>query len=186
MVLARFYFVCYTIAMNKDFELRDVLLEDAGRLAEIYAPYVLGTAVSFEYDAPSAGEFQNRINRIKEKYPYIVCVKNGVIAGYVYASEYGTRKAYDWSAATSIYVAQDCRGQGIGTALYAALEDRLRKQGIVNLLAGVAFCEEEDEYLSHASYKFHLRKGYEEVGRLKSVGRKFGRWYDLLWMQKRI
>ncbi|MBO4391554.1 MAG: GNAT family N-acetyltransferase, partial [Lachnospiraceae bacterium] len=59
-------------------------------------------------------------------------------------------------------------------------------QGVVNLLAGAAFCEEEDEYLSHDSCKFHTRMGYTQVAHMKAVGKKFDRWYDLLWYQKRI
>lgn len=70
--------------------------------------------------------------------------------------------------------------------LYKALEEELKKRGIVNLLASVAYIDEEDEYLSHDSYKFHLREGYSEVAHMKSVGKKFGRWYDLMWFQKKV
>ena len=87
---------------------------------------------------------------------------------------------------TSIYVDKEYRRKGAGKALYAALEERLKEQGIVNLLAGVAYCEEEDEYLSHDSIDFHEKMGYEKVAHMKEVGKKFGRWYDLVWMQKRI
>ena len=77
------------------------------------------------------------------------------------------------------------RREGIGSLLYASLEKELKKQGVINLLAGVAFSE-EDEYLSHDSYLFHLKEGYEKVAHMKTVGKKFDRWYDLLWMQKKI
>lgn len=53
-------------------------------------------------------------------------------------------------------------------------------------LAGVAYIDEEDEYLSHDSYKFHLREGYSEVAHMVSVGKKFDRWYDLMWFQKKV
>jgi phosphinothricin acetyltransferase len=66
------------------------------------------------------------------------------------------------------------------------LEIELRKRGIVNLLAGVAFSEREDEYLTDDSKEFHIRKGYSQVAHMKSVGKKFDRWYDLLWFQKKI
>lgn len=75
---------------------------------------------------------------------------------------------------------------GAGSLLYSALEERLHNQGIVNLLAGVAFCEAEDEYLTHDSFKFHTKMGYFKAGQLKNVGKKFNRWYDLLWLQKKI
>lgn len=106
--------------------------------------------------------------------------------GYAYAGAYSSRKAYDWTATTSIYIDKECRRQGIGSLLYDELEKRLKDWGIVNLLAGVASCEEEDEYLSNDSSRFHISKGYVQVAHMKAVGKKFDRWYDLLWFQKRI
>lgn len=170
--------------MDGALNIREVTLEDAERLAEIYSHYVLNTAVSFEYEAPTAEEFRQRILHTKEKYPYLVCEKDGVVVGYTYASAYSVRDAYSWTATTSIYVDKDCRRQGIGSALYKELEERLRKQGIVNLLAGTAFCDEEDEFLTHDSFNYHSRMGYTKVAHMKGIGKKFGRWYDLVWMQK--
>lgn len=172
--------------MNKQLKIREATLDDAERLVEIYAPYITETAVSFEYEVPTVDEFRERIKNIKEKYPYLVCEKDGVVVGYVYASAYSKREAYDWTVATSIYVDKNCRRMGVGSLLYKTLEERLKKMGIENLLAGVAYCERDDEYLTKDSYKFHLREGYVMAGQLKDVGKKFDRYYDLLWMQKKI
>ncbi len=169
-----------------NYTIREAKLEDAKRLVEIYSYYVENTAISFEYKTPSVEEFTNRIKNIKEKYPYLVCVDDGKIVGYVYASAYSPREAYSWTVTTSIYVDKDYRRNGVGAILYEELEKRLKEQGIVNLLAGAAFCEEEDEYVSHDSFKFHTRKGYSEVAHMKKIGKKFGRWYDLMWMQKTL
>jgi len=166
--------------------IREVHISDAPRLADMYSYYVENTAVSFEYEAPTADEFVMRIKRTTEKYPYLVCVDDGKVVGYAYAGAYSTRQAYDWTATTSIYVDKEYRRKGIGTLLYNELEKRLKEQGIVNLLAGVASCEDEDEYLTHDSSKFHLSKGYTQVAHMKAVGKKFNRWYDLLWYQKRL
>ena len=166
--------------------IRDVKTDDAAGLAEIYSYYVLNTAVSFEYVAPPEEEFVRRIESISKKYPYLVCEVDGRVVGYAYAGTYSKREAYDWTVTTSIYVDTDYRRQGIGSMLYKALEERLKEQGIVNLLAGVAFCEEEDEYLTHDSKEFHLSEGYLQVAHMKSVGKKFDRWYDLLWFQKKL
>ena len=167
-------------------ELRDACPDDAERLVQIYSHYVLNTAVSFEYAVPTIEEFRERIIRITAKYPYLVCLMDNKIVGYAYAGKYSSRQAYDWTVTTSIYVDKDYRRKGIGTLLYDELEKRLKEQGIVNLLAGVASCDEEDEYLTHDSSKFHICKGYTEVALMKAVGKKFDRWYDLLWYQKRI
>ena len=169
-----------------ELKIRDAQLEDAARLVEIYRHYVLDTAVSFECTAPSVEEFAERIKNIKTKYPYLVCEKDGKIIGYVYASSYSSRAAYDWTVSTSIYVDKDCRRNGAGALLYKELEKRLKEKGIINLLAGVAFCENEDEYLTHDSQKFHLKMGYSEVAHMKGVGKKFERWYDIKWFQKKI
>ena len=169
-----------------ELKIRDAQLEDAVRLVEIYSHYVLDTAVSFECTAPSVEEFAERIKNIKTKFPYLVCEKDGKIIGYVYASSYSSRAAYDWTVSTSIYVDKDCRRNGAGALLYKELEKRLKEKGIVNLLAGVAFCEKEDEYLTHDSQKFHLKMGYSEVAHMKGVGKKFERWYDIKWFQKKI
>ena len=106
--------------------------------------------------------------------------------GYAYAGAYSIREAYAWTAASSIYFDREFRRQGAGAVLYRELEERLRGQGIVNLLAGTAYIDEEDEYLTHDSCLFHRKQGFVQVARLEGVGKKFGRWYDLLWMQKKL
>ena len=172
--------------MGSEYIIRKADIRDAQRLLEIYSYYVLNTAVSFEYTVPSISEFENRIKTTEEKYPYLVYIINGSIAGYAYAGAYSNREAYSWTAASSVYIDKEHRRQGIGSALYKALENELRSMGIKNLLAGVAYCENEDEYLTHDSYKFHLKMGYVKAAQLISVGKKFDRWYDLLWMQKKL
>lgn len=172
--------------MNEELKIRDAQLKDAERLVEIYSHYVLNTAVSFEYKVPTVDEFKERIRKVKSKFPYLVCEKGGVIVGYVYASAYSERAAYRWTVSTSIYVDKNYRRQGIGTFLYANLEERLKKLGIKNILAGAAFTEIEDEYLTHDSPKFHERMGYVRVAHFKEIGKKFDRWYDLVWQQKKL
>lgn len=172
--------------MERELFIRDADPEDAKKLVEIYSYYVLNTAVSFEYEAPSVEEFKNRIKTTKEKYPYMVCLLKDRIAGYAYAGPYSSREAYSWTATTSIYVDKDYRRQGIGSLLYKELEKRLKEQNIVNLLAGAAYSDEEDEYLTHDSYKFHIRLGYTKVAHMQTIGKKYDRWYDLLWMQKKL
>ena len=172
--------------MKKELIIRDARAEDAERLLEIYAYYVLNTAVSFEYAVPSVEEFGERMRRTQGKYPYLVCEKQHTVIGYAYAGAYSQREAYTWTATTSIYVDREHHRQGVGSLLYAVLEDRLCQQGIVNLLAGVAYSEAEDEYLTHDSCLFHRKMGYTQVARMPGIGKKFDRWYDLLWMQKKM
>ena len=146
----------------------------------------MNTAVSFEYNAPSEEEFKERIINTTKKYPYLVCEKDGKVVGYAYAGAYSAREAYSWTATTSIYIDKDFRRQGIGSKLYYELEERLKELGIINILAGVAYTETEDEYLTHDSYKYHLKEGYKKVAHMETVGKKFDRWYDLIWLQKKV
>ena len=169
-----------------ELKIREAQEQDAERLLEIYSYYVLNTAVSFEYNVPSLEEFKERIRNTKKKYPYLVCEKDGKIIGYVYASAYSSRESYSWTVSTSIYVDKEYHRQGVGTLLYKELEIHLKKMGIINLLAGTAFIEKEDEYLTHNSPNFHLKQGYTEAAHMKGIGKKFDRWYDLKWFQKKI
>ena len=170
----------------EELTIRSAALSDATRLLEIYGWYVEHTAISFEYETPSLEEFTRRIAHTLERYPYLVAERGGQILGYAYAGAFVGRRAYDWAAELTVYLAPDCRGAGIGRRLYGALEEQLRKMGILNLYARIGWCDEEDEYLTHASPAFHRALGFTLAGKFQKCGYKFGRWYDMIWMEKLI
>lgn len=159
---------------------------DASALCAIYRPYVETTAVTFETTAPDEKEFERRVLETLKKYPYLVADDGGEVVGYAYAGAFKARAAYDWSVETSIYVKAGLTGQGIGTALLCALEDALRGMGIRNANACIAYADPEDEYLKNGSRTFHERMGYTLVGRFRKCACKFGRWYDMIWMEKAL
>ena len=166
--------------------LRPAEISDAEALLAIYAPYITDTAVTFEYDVPTVEEFGQRIALVQEKYPWLVAEVDGQIVGYAYASTFKARAAYQWSVETSIYVDRNLKHQGIGYRLHDALEKALQTQGILNMNACISFVEDEDEYLTHESVSFHERMGYQRVAHFHLCGRKFDRWYDMIWMEKLI
>jgi phosphinothricin acetyltransferase len=166
--------------------IRHVELSDAKALVEVYRYYVEHTAITFEYDVPSVEEFEGRIKGITQKYPYLVAEKDGNIIGYAYTSAFHVRKAYEWSAEMSIYLSDDAKGLGLGRKLYEILEDLSKRQGITNLYACIGAPEVEDEYLTNNSIHFHEHMGYKLIGRFTKCGYKFGRWYDMVWMEKII
>ena len=170
--------------MTKDITIRVAEPGDAEALLAVYAPYVTGTAVTFEYEVPTVREFEGRIRHVLEKFPYLVAEQEGEILGYAYASSYHPRAAYAWAVETSIYIRQDCRQCGIGRALYTALEKILAEQNILNLYAKIAFPEPDDEYLTEDSIRFHAKMGYREVAKLHRCGFKFHRWYHMVTMEK--
>lgn len=159
---------------------------DAKALLAIYTPYVEQTAITFEYDVPTLEEFTSRIQNTLRKFPYIIAEENNQILGYAYASPFKERAAYGWSVETSIYVKQDERQKGIGRLLYDRLEEILKKQGILNVNACIGYPQVEDEYLTQDSVRFHEKLGYSMVGTFHKCGYKFGRWYDMVWMEKFI
>lgn len=170
----------------KEWVIRTAKTEEARKLLEIYAPYVIDTAITFEYDVPSVEEFQRRIENTLQKYPYLVAECNGEILGYAYASSFHTRAAYAWAVETSVYVRLDRKKLGIGKALYEELERQLKMQNILNLYACIAYPQEEDEHLTKDSVRFHERMGFELIGEFHQCGFKFNRWYNMVWMEKHI
>lgn len=166
--------------------IRKATLDDAKSLAEIFAYYVRNTAISFDYDPPSVEEFKNSMERIMADYPYLVAEKDGQVAGYAYAKAFVGRAGYRWSSELTIYLDPKIHKCGAGRRLYEALEEELKKMGIKNLYACIGDPEVEDEYLTKNSPDFHRHLGFVEVGRFHKCGRKFDRWYDMIWMEKII
>ena len=166
--------------------IRSATIEDAERLLEIYTYYVENTAISFEYDIPSLEEFRNRVSYTLGKYPYLVIEKDGLIQGYAYAGVFKGRAAYDHCCEVTIYLDHDSKRKGYGKALYEKLEEALGEMGIINLYACIADPISEDEYLTKNSEHFHQHMGYTKVGEFHKCGHKFGRWYNMIWMEKMI
>ena len=166
--------------------IRTAKLEDSEALRQIYGYYVENTAVSVEYTTPTAEDFRERIGKTLLKHPYLVYEEAGAILGYAYARPLIERAACDWSVEVSIYIHKDARGRGVGKALYEALEDTLRRQNIVNLEVSIAASQPGDPYLTDGSLRFHEKMGYKQVGVFHKCGYKFGRWYDLVWMEKQL
>ena len=170
--------------MKNELTIRPATPDDAPALLEIYAPYVRDTAITFEYEVPSESEFAARIRAVLARYPYLVAEDGGEAVGYAYAGPFKDRAAYDWAVESTVYVRRDRKRQGIGRALYAALEDALRAMGVLNFYACIAVPETADETLTADSVAFHERLGFQTVGRFENCGCKFGRWYHMVWMEK--
>ena len=166
--------------------IRVAAVEDAEKLLQIYAPYVINTAITFEYEVPTVQEFRKRICHILKRYPYLVAEKNGELLGFAYASAFHERAAYDWAVETSIYICMNRRKMGIGRKLHDCLEKLLKEQGILNLNACIAYPRSEDEYLTKNSVEFHTHLGYRSVGEFYQSRYKFNRWYNMVWMEKQI
>ncbi len=169
-----------------DIHIRVASVDDAEALLAIYAPYVEKTAITFEYEVPSLDEFRGRIRHTLQKYPYLVAEEKEKILGYAYVSTFHDRAAYDWAVETSIYVDENLRRSGVGGKLNRALEAVCKAMGILNMEACIGVPEVEDEHLTRNSEEYHTHIGYRLVGEFYKCGYKFGRWYNMVWMEKMI
>lgn len=153
--------------------IRSVDSGDAGRLAEIYNEYVLRTTVSFETEAVTEAEMRSRVETISSAFPYFVYEYDGVVQGYCYAHPWKERAAYSKTLETTVYLAPEACGKGIGVALMRRLVEDCRAQGFHSLIACVTA-------ENSTSVRFHERLGFRQVSRFSEVGRKFDRWLDVI------
>lgn len=153
--------------------------EDVPELLEIYAPYIMTSTATFEYDVPCRKDFLKRFLTITAQFPWLVWEEEGRLLGYAYASAPFTRPAYSWCAEPTIYLRPEARGREIGRKLYSALEGILKKQGYQVLYALVSG-------ENQASLRFHEKMGYAQKMELPHCGYKFERWISLIWLEKRV
>jgi L-amino acid N-acyltransferase YncA len=154
---------------------------DAAAIAEIYAHYVEKTAASFEESPPAPDEVAARMDAIaRAGLPFLVAEEEGRVVGYAYLHPYHERAAYRRTAENSVYVAPDARGGGIGRTLLGRLLEEGERGGIREIVAIIALTEER------TSVDLHRAFGFDEVGRLRAVGFKHGRWYDTVLMQRSL
>ncbi|MGH7328733.1 MAG: arsinothricin resistance N-acetyltransferase ArsN1 family B [Vulcanimicrobiaceae bacterium] len=153
--------------------------QDAAAFAEIYAPYVTGSLVSFEEEAPSPQEMERRVRATLTYAPWLAASIADRIAGYAYASHHRERPGYRWAVDVSVYVRPEFQRRGIGRTLYQELFIILERQRYRRAYAGIALPND-------ASVALHRAVGFEEVGVYRRVGWKMGRWLDVVWLERNI
>lgn len=163
----------------KNIKIRYAQIKDAKRMLNIYSQYVKNTTVSSEYKPPDIKEFCKRIENYMQKTPWLVCEIDDKIVGYCYASMFKIRSAYQWSVETSIYVSQDFHRFGIATALYTAIFEILYIQGYYNIYVSITSSNKK-------SIKFHKSMGFNVSGVYKNCMYKFGKWHDVIYMNKTL
>ena len=152
---------------------------DVPAILDIYAPYIVSSTITFEYDVPCKNTFYQRFYTVTEQFPWLVWEENGEILGYAYATRPFERAAYAWCAEPSIYLKPTAQGRGIGKKLYVALEEILKLQGYQVLYALVTG-------ENTPSLRFHEKLGYRPLAEFPNCGFKFDRWLGVFWLEKRI
>ncbi|OBK30633.1 GCN5 family acetyltransferase [Mycobacterium asiaticum] len=153
---------------------------DAKACVEIYRPYVLDTAITFETEVPTGEQMSARIEAARPTFEWLVLKADDAddaVIGYAYAHQLNPRAAYQWSVETSVYLAPGRVRSGGGRMLYAELLDRLANRGFRQAFAGIT-------QPNDASNGFHTSFGFAPVGHYRRVGWKLGAWHDVQWWQR--
>lgn len=160
---------------------RDCEPRDLAAVEAIYAHAVTTGLATFEEVPPSLEEITRRYRAITGAgFPFLVAESEGRVLGYAYASEFRTRSAYRFTCENSVYVAEDAQRRGVGRALMIELIRRCEARGLRQMLAVIGDSGNE------ASIGLHRALGFEHVGTMREVGFKFGRWVDVVIMQRRL
>ncbi len=157
--------------------IRPARVDDAQAIAEIYAWHVTNGTATFDTVAPDAGAWAAKIGDFAARgFPFFCAERGGEVAGYAYAARFRDRAAYAHTCEDSIYVSHDARGTGIGSVLLPALIAAARASGFEQMIAVIGGGEP-------ASVALHGKCGFVHAGRMRNVGRKFGRLLDTVYMQ---
>jgi phosphinothricin acetyltransferase len=159
--------------------LRPALPSDLPRLTEIYNHYVVNTPITFDVEPKTV---ESRISWFEQfaltgRYQLLVAEEFGLVVGYAGTTRFRPKAAYDTTVETTIYCCPQTTGKGIGSRLYAALFEAISGEDIRRIVAGYALP-------NPASAALHQRFGFKLVGVFTENGRKFGRYWDVAWMQR--
>lgn len=159
---------------------RDFRIADIEKLTELYNRYILETPITFDIN-PFTLE-QRQLTWMSHYAPsgrqrLLVAERDGDVLGYATSSQFRSKAAYDTSVETSIYLCLEAQGQGIGSQLYGALFDVLAEEDVHRAYAGITLP-------NAASMAIHQKFGFEQVGLFREVGRKFGRYWDVAWLER--
>jgi L-amino acid N-acyltransferase YncA len=161
--------------------IREARATDADALAFIYGHHALHGTGTFEEEAPSVAEMADRLARVQARgWPWLVAEKDGGIAGYAYAGQFRDRAAYRFCGETSVYIHPDHMGAGLGRALLDALLPASAASGFQRLVAVIG------DSANLGSIRLHEAFGFTHCGRLDKAGFKFGRYLDVVFMQREI
>lgn len=165
-----------------DLRIRRGAVTDVPRLTAIYNEYVRDTPITFDIE-PWSVERRRRewFEHFAEsgRYQLFVAEDGDAVVGYATSSLFRPKAAYDTTVEATIYLAPNAKGRGTGRALYAKLFESLRSEDVRRVLAGITLPNE-------ASQSLHERMGFTRVAHFTEVGRKFDRYWDVIWLEKKM
>jgi phosphinothricin acetyltransferase len=164
-----------------DLVIRGAQRDDLPRLTEIYNYYVLNTPVTFDIEPYTVERRAAWFEQFAEtgRYRLLVAEENHEVLGYAGTTKFRPKAAYETTVETTIYCAQGAGGKGIGSLLYAALFEVIAGEDIHRIVAGYALPNPATEAL-------HRKFGFRQIGVFTANGRKFGKYWDVMWNEKEI
>jgi phosphinothricin acetyltransferase len=165
----------------KDLLIRIANDRDLPALTELYNYYVCNTAISFDLSPFSLEQRREWFKQYSPegRYRLLVAQQEGQIVGYVTSSPFRVKAAYETSVETSIYLNPELTGRGIGKELYLALFDFLQEEDVHRAYAGITLP-------NAASIALHRKLGFRAIGIYEEVGRKFDKYWDVQWYEKKL
>jgi len=153
--------------------------DDVDAITELYGLYVAQGTMTFETIPPTAAEMAARLARVHEHgLPYVIAECDGRLAGFAYALPYRPRPAYRFTVESSVYVASFAARRGLGRQMMKVVISGAGVAGKRQMIAAIG------DSSNRASLALHRALGFSEIGRLADVGFKFGRWLDIVLMQR--
>jgi phosphinothricin acetyltransferase len=155
--------------------------DDLPALTAVYNHYVEHTHVTFDITPFTVGERQSWFDRYGSTGPHrlLVATDGAELLGYATSGPFRDKPAYAPSVETTVYCAPSATGRGVGRRLYDELLTQLANEDVHRTYAGVALPND-------ASLKLHRALGFTDVGVFTEVGRKFDRWWDVLWLERPV
>ena len=159
--------------------IRPATSDDLAAINDIYNHYVRETAITFDIDEWSMERRREWFEQFGDggRHRLLVAERDGVVSGFAGTHQFRTKAAYDTTVETTIYCAPGSTGTGIGRRLYARLFEALADEDIRSMIAGITMPND-------ASVALHRRFGFVDAGVMHAVGRKFDRFWDVLWMER--
>ena len=162
-------------------DIRPATEADIPAIHAIYAHHVLHGTGTFDEEPPSVADMTDKLRHVlADRGAWLVATDDTGILGYGYYTQFRDRSAYRFCVEDSIYVRDDVRGQGVGKALVAQLIEDATAKGMRQMIAVIGDSE------NVGSIGVHSSLGFQRVGTLRSAGVKFGRWLDVVYMQRAL
>lgn len=158
-------------------EIRPATVADMPAVCDIVNHYIETSTVNFRTEPQTAQEWIEDLERLRERYPWLVAEVDGVVAGIAYTGPWKARSAYDWTAEATVYVSHRHQRLGLGSTLYTHLLTSMEEQGFKSAVAVIGLPNDP-------SVRLHERLGFTACGTLRAAGYKHGEWHDVGFWQR--